>query len=45
MPEGQVHNLWVPQNFHRLAAARTAMIADDATALVTAMKQGMSRSF
>ena len=28
----------MPQNFHRLAAARTAMIADDATDLITAMQ-------
>ena len=36
--------LWVPQNFHKLAAARTAMIADDATDLITAMQQGKSPS-
>jgi hypothetical protein len=32
--------LWIPQNFHRLAAARTAMIADEATDLVSALQQG-----
>ena len=37
--------LWVPQNFHKLAAARTAMIADDATDLITAMQQGRQPSF
>ena len=38
IPEDQA--LWVPQNFYKLAAARTAMIADDATDLITAMQQG-----
>ncbi len=38
IPEDQA--LWVPQNFHKLAAVRTAMIADDATDLITAMQQG-----
>ena len=42
IPDDQA--LWVPQNFHRLAAARTAMIADDATDLITAMQQGRSPS-
>ena len=37
--------LWVPQNFCKLAAARTAMIADDATDLITAMQQGKQPSF
>ena len=39
----QIHNdpeLWTPQNFHKLAEARTAMIADEATNLVTALQQG-----
>ena len=43
IPEDQA--LWVPQNFYKLATARTAMIADDATDLITAMQQGMSPSF
>ena len=42
IPEDQT--LWAPQNFHRLAAARTAMIADDATDLITAMQQGKNPS-
>ena len=37
--------LWAPQNFRRLATARTVMIADDATDLITAMQQGRSPSF
>ena len=36
--------LWTPQNFHKLAAARTAMIADDATDLVNALQQGRQPS-
>ena len=42
IPEDQA--LWAPENFHKLATARTAMIADDATDLITAMQQGMSQS-
>ena len=42
IPDDQV--LWVPQNFHRLAAARTALIAEDATDLITAMQQGRQPS-
>ena len=42
IPEDQA--LWLPQNFHKLAAARTAMIADDATDLITAMQQGKNPS-
>ena len=38
IPEGP--ELWTLQNFHKLAAARTAMIADDATDLVSALQQG-----
>ena len=36
--------LWVPQNFYKLAAARTAMIADDVTDLIAAMQQGKNPS-
>ena len=36
-------SLWTPQNFQKMAAARTAMIANDATDLVNAMQQGMSQ--
>ncbi len=36
--------LWAPQNFYKLAAARTTMIAADATDLITAMQQGKSPS-
>ena len=32
--------LWTPQNFHKLAEARTAMAADEATNLVTPLQQG-----
>lgn len=43
IPDDQT--LWQPQNFHKLATARTAMIADDATDFVTAMQQGRSDAF
>ena len=42
IPEDQM--LWAPQNFYKLATARTAMIADDATDLITAMQQGKNSS-
>lgn len=32
--------LWTPQDFHKLAAARTAMIADEAIDLLSALLQG-----
>ena len=42
IPEDQA--LWAPQNFYKLAAARTAMIAYDATDLITAMQQDKNLS-
>ena len=36
--------LWLPENFHRLAAAGTAMIAADATDIITAMHRGENGS-
>ena len=38
IPDGP--ELWTLQNFHKLPAARTAMIANDATDLVSALQQG-----
>ena len=43
IPDDQA--LWAPQNFYKLAAERTAMIAHDATDLITAMQQGKNPSF
>ena len=37
--------LWAPQNFCKMAAARTAMTAADATDFITAMQQGRQPSF
>lgn len=42
IPDDQA--LWQPQNFHKLATARTAMIAAAATDFITAMQQGRSGS-
>ena len=42
IPDGQA--LWVPHNFHPLSAAPTALIVDNATDLIPAMKQGRQPS-